>query len=178
MSIAGPLKIEGSKGSQTIYETKGQIDEGFKDATVLESTPESIWVIYNVPNWDHELGSNLSQVVEYSQPESLTPIRSAQGFDKNNPGIILFEHSKFRGYGNKLSRTTPDLTSSFPQGKVAGVSSAIVTGGIWQMRTGYNGTGTLLTINGQSDLGPGRYDFGSLPVNDEAKSLLYIRPSN
>ena len=83
------------------------------------------------------------------------PIKSIQGFHELNPGIILFEHSQYRGYASLFRNTNPDLSNSFSQGQISGVSSMIITGGMWSFYTGYNCHGTKLTIDGKTVLGPG-----------------------
>lgn len=180
-AIAGPLHLVSSSGTQDIYNTTSSISsgDGYTQASVIVSDPKSLWIVYTMPNWDHgnSPNDNSATVVE---PDGTTisttsPIQSAQGFNMENPDAILFEHSQFRGYGNPYRVSTEDLTSSFPQGTISGVSSAIITGGIWNLFTGANFTGKKLSFDGVQDLGPGRYDFGCLPANDQAKSIKYVR---
>ena len=72
-----------------------------------------------------------------------------------------------------FENTNPDISQFFPPGKISGVSSMIITGGKWSF---YNTHGTIIKINGQTVLGPGDHDLGSLPANDQIKSIVYVRP--
>uniref|UniRef100_A0A1X7V4K5 Uncharacterized protein n=1 Tax=Amphimedon queenslandica TaxID=400682 RepID=A0A1X7V4K5_AMPQE len=182
-AIAGPLHLISRSGTRDLYNTTDSISSGdcYTQASVIASDPKSLWVVYTVPNWDHgnSPDSNSATIVEPdgTTVSTMSPIQSAQGFNMENPGAILFEHSKFRGYGNQHRSHNEDLTSSFSQGTIAGVSSAIITGGVWNLFTGINFTGKRLVFDGKQDLGPGRYDFGCLPANDQAKSIKYVRPA-
>ena len=180
--IQSPLKLEDKNGtSETIFNAMGTIGGSYtKAAMVPGGNMPTMWFVYSAEDWGHagsgtgeskEVGTSSGGVtVSYS-------IRSAQGFNITNPGISLFEHSKYRGYGNLFQSSIPDLTSSFPQGQISGCSGAYISGGVWNLYKGFNYTGGLLSYNGQTDLGPGFYDFGNLPLNDQAKSLKYVRAS-
>ena len=178
-----PLRLTSTIGEKTIYNSNANISGNFTKAEVVYESgePKSFWVIYSVPNFDHD-HPNDRKTEEIVQPDSgavamQTGIVSAQGFNIVNPGAVLFENSQYRGYGNLFQSSIPDLSDSFSQGKISGVSSLIITGGIWNFYTGFNYTGTRIAINGQYDLGPGQYNLGCLPVNDLIKSMKYIRAS-
>ena len=184
----GELHLIGHSGhSEDIKEANGNISatNGYKQAYVKESDPKSLWVVYTVPSWDHGVSpdDNSSTIVypdnnEHNPVTTKSPIQSAQGFDMENPGAILFEHSQFRGYGNKTTSSVEDLTTFFPQGTTSGVSSAFITGGIWNLFTDINFGGNMLSIDGVRDFGPGQHDFGSLAVKDQAKSIKYVKASS
>ena len=180
MSLSGPLNLSGSEGTKKYFSTTSSIQAGYNRADAVQTGGNgTIWIVYTVQNWDHDHpGDRCTEYIVEANTGSVdvnpANVRSAQGFNVSNPGIILFEHSQYRGYGQLNTSDNPDLTGSFSQGQVSGVSSAIVTGGIWALYKGYNYSGTKL---GGSDIGPGRHDFGFLAVNDLAKSIKYVRPS-
>ena len=181
----GKLHLIGHSGhSEDIKEAKSNISatNGYTQAYVEESDPKSLWVVYTVPNWDHGVSpdDNSSTIVnpDGNTVTTKSSIQSAQGFDMENPGAILFEHSQFRGYGNKTTKSVKDLTTFFPQGTISGVSSVFINGGIWNLFTGANFTGNMLNIDGVHDFGPGMHDFGgSLAVKDQAKSIKFVKAS-
>ena len=183
-AVSGPLHLISTSGTQDYYNSTGDIssDDGYTQAQVLDSNPKSLWVVYTVSDWDHgnPQDDSSATVVEPNGAVFSTtkPIMSAQGFNIQNPAAILFEHSNFRGYGNEFRSSIESLSNSFQQGTITGVSSAIITGGIWNLFTGANFTGKKLSFDGVQDLGPGSYNFGCLPANDQAKSLKYIRPTS
>ena len=179
MALTGPLELSGSQGTTKIYSTTGSIQPGYNKAAAINTSGDgTLWVVYTVKNWDHDHPGDrcTEHIVDPNtgsanvDPENTL---SAQGFNVSNPGIILFEHSQYRGYGQLNTSDNPDLTQSFSQGSVSGVSSAIVTGGVWTLYKGFNYTGTQLG----GEIGPGRHDFGFLTTNDLAKSIKYVRPS-
>ena len=176
-----PLHLTGTVGEKTIYNSNANISGTFNKAEVVydSSEPKSFWVIYSVPNFDHDHPDD-RQTEEIVQPNGVavnmqSGIVSAQGFNIVKPGAVLFENSQYRGYGNLFQSSIPDLTDSFSQGKISGVSSIIITGGIWNFYTGFNYTGTKIAFSGITDLGPGQYNLGCLPANDLIKSMKYIR---
>ena len=127
--IQSPLKLEDSVGtSETIYNAMGTIGGSYtKAAMVPGGNMSSMWVVYNDDNWGHaNSGTGESKIVGTSSGGVTVSfsIRSAQGFNMTNPGISLFEHSKYQGYGNLFQSSIPDITSSFPQGQISGCSGA------------------------------------------------------
>ena len=178
-----PLRLTSPLGETTIYNSNANISGNFTKAEVVvdSSEPKSLWVIYNVPKFDQDHPED-RKTEEIVQPNGVavtmqSGIVSAQGFNIVNPGAILFENSQYRGYGNLFQSSIPNLTDSFSQGKISGVSSIIITGGIWNFYTGFNYTGIKIKVNDQYDLGPGQYNLGCLPANDQIKSMKYIRAS-
>ena len=175
--IQSPLKLEDKDGtSETIFKAMGDISGKFtKAAMVPGGNMPTMWFVYSAEEWGHagsgtgeskEVGTSSGGVsVSYS-------IRSAQGFNMTNPGITLFEHGKFRGFGNLFQSSCPDITKSFHQGQISGACGAYISGGVWNLFKDFNYTGLLAT-----DLGPGLYDFGNLPLSDQAKSIQFVRPS-
>ena len=180
--ITSPLKLEDSEGtSETLFNSSGSIDGSYTKAVIIPGGHVlTMWFVYSADNWgkagsgtgeSKDVGTSSGGVtVSYS-------IRSAQGFNMTNPGISLFEHSKYRGYGHAFQSSMPNITTSFPQGQISGCSSAYISGGVWNLFKDFNYTGGMLSFNGQTDLGPGFYDFGGLPLNDQAKSIRFVRPS-
>ena len=179
MALTGPLKLSGKEGSENIYNTRGDIQPGYTSAAAVDTGENgTLWVVYTVKDWDHDhpADNTTVHVIDANTGSvNVSPgnILSAQGFNVRNPGIIMFEHSQYRGYGQLIQNNVKDLTQSFDQGKVSGVSSVIITGGVWALYKGYNCTGTHL---GDAQLKPGRYNFGHLSINDQAKSAKYIGP--
>ena len=184
MSLTEPIKLSGSVGSRTFNCTTSSIQDSevYNEATPLPaSNAGTLWVVYTVANWDHEHpgGDQTARIIE---PNSATvqvnsPIRSLQGFNVENPGIIMFEHSQFRGFGDSANNSVPVL-AEFPAGKVNGVSSVIITGGKWSFYTEYNYTGTTIAVDGKEILTPGKYDFAGKVINDLVKSTKYVGPSS
>ena len=97
-------------------------------------------------------------------------IRSAQGFDLNVPGLVMFQHSKSLGYGVEFRSNDPNITHSFPTRHIDGASSFVCTGGEWKLYTKTNYLGGSITVtSGQfGDLG----DFG---LNAKIKSVKFIK---
>ena len=176
--IAGPLHLISPSGTQDIYNSTTNISaaDNYTQANVKESIPKSIWVVYTVPNFDDGNADYNSATIVYPDAptvNTMSPIQSAQGFNVKNPGAILFKYNLFRGFGSQTSSSIEDLTSSFPEG----VSSIIITGGIWNLFSGINFTGKKLAFDGVEDLDFGEYDFGFLPENEQPKSMKYVRES-
>ena len=169
-------------GEQTYNNSQVNISANYTKAEVPQSSTRSLWVVYTVTEWDHKHPgdrSNVQKIVCTGENVTMDdPIKSLQGFDESNPGVILFEHSHYRGYGKLFQNTTRDITQYFDQGKISGVSSIIITGGKWSFYTGYNCRGTKLNIDGKTALGPGRYDLGNHPGNDQIKSIEYVQASD
>lgn len=182
MAVSSPLELISPSGTERIYDATANISGGYYQAKVVASDAPSLWVVYSSPDWDHDHFEDRQSevIVEPGAGTVSTPssILSAQGFNILDPAVILFEHSQYRGYGFEFRSTIEDITSQFTQGSISGVSSAIITGGIWNLYAGFNFTGKLLSFNGKKDLGPGRYDFGCLPGNDQAKSIKRIGTSD
>lgn len=178
-----PLKLTDVEHSTSIkiYNPQGTISGNHTRATMVSGgNMPTMWFVYSADHWGHaDSGTGTSRSVGISGGAGIqTPfaIKSAQGFNVTDPGVVVFEHSQYRGYGNLYENSVPDLTASFPQGKVPGVSSVYISGGVWTLYNGYDYTGEVLSYNEKEELGPGFYDFGALPVNDQAKSLKYVRP--
>ena len=180
--IQSPVRLEDNDGtSETLFNSSGNIAGKYRKAAMVPGgNISSMWFVYSADRWGHAgSGTGSSKEVGTSSGGVTVSydIRSAQGFNMTNPGITLFEHSEFRGFGNLFQSSIPDITRSFPEGEVPGCSGAYISGGVWNLYKGFNYTGGLLSFNGQTNLGPGFYDFGGLPINDQAKSIRFVRPS-
>ena len=174
---SGPLLLSSPLGEQTFYNTMGNIYGDVIRAEVVPSEPRSLWVVCTVTEWDHNHPNDrdVVKIVRLGHPVTMdSAIRSIQGFNETNPGVILFEHSQYRGYGKLFENTNPDISQFFPPGTIFGVSSLIITGGQWSF---YSTHGTIIKINGQTVLEHGDYDLGFLPSNDRIKSIKYVPPS-
>ena len=180
MALTGPLELVGALGTKKIYNSTAIINLGFTSANAVDTGETgTLWVAYTVNNWDH--GHPDDRPTEHivsantgSVDVSPANILSAQGFNVSNPGIIMFEHSQYRGYAQLFQSAVPDLTQYFSPGSISGVSSVIIVGGIWALYTDKNYKGVLL---GGTELGPGMHDFGYLPIDDLAMSAKCIRAS-
>lgn len=178
------LKLEGSISTKEFTSSQDNIEEGpkYDKARVLANQPhESLWIIYSTVNYDHDHpgpNSDAKRVVRSSDglvTLNESSIRSAQGFNVTNAGLIGFEHTEFRGHATLFEEGQRDISRLFPPDQPAGLSSVIITGGKWSLCKEYDYKEPLL-INGESVLGPGEYSyFGE--ANDRTKSLKYIGPS-
>ena len=178
-TLSGPILLTSPSGEQRMfYKDQVDISGDYTRAEVLSSEPKSLWVVYTVTEWDryHPGDRDVEKIVRVGHPvTTCAAIRSMQGFDETNPGIILFEHSQYRGFAKKFENSNPDMTKYFHPGQISGVSSMIITGGQWSFYTGFNFTNTKIIIDGKTVLGPGDYDLGHLPVNDHIKSIQYVQ---
>ncbi|KAL5477812.1 hypothetical protein EMCRGX_G024659 [Ephydatia muelleri] len=123
--------------------------------------PKSFYVVYTVPNFaSDESGTSYLVPPDALGGSSTTiqannNIRSAQGFDVTVPGLVLFEHINYKGYGQKYVISDQDISSSFPAGTKEGVSSAVVTGGKWRLWTKKNmHISHILSISSSLTLSP------------------------
>ena len=131
-------------------------DVDFTFAKVDQSSPpalRSFYVLYSQPGYIHT-GNGTSYLVppdplSYSKDSIpiTEPIRSAQGFNLHNPGIVLFEHPEYKGNAVQFFQDSPDITNQFPPNSPGGVSSIIVTGGTWLLWTGLNYTGVSIELS-------------------------------
>ena len=176
-----PLKLSSGSGeSLTIYNPIGFIPPAptfYTIATMIPGDIPTMWFVYSEKDWGHAdsgVGSSIA-VGDDGPKEASYPIVSAQGFNMVNPGIVLFEHSRYRGFGNLYQTSNPNITDSFPQGEISGASSMYISGGIWNLFSDFDYGGKKLSYFGNEDLWPGWYDFGDTSINDQAKSIKYIR---
>ena len=181
-TLDGPLELyTPGTGSQQFYSSTDDTSPGYTHAKALPTSGEgSLWVVYTVTKWDKGHPSSREPPVSFviepnkgSVDVSPNRILSIQGFNANNPGIILFEHSQYRGEGRLYTSSNPNITDSFPANTVEGVSSVIVLGGEWQLFDGYNGQGTALEFEGSTVFEPQcrYYSFGGTAINDKAASI-------
>ena len=190
MALVEPINLTSDAGTKQFYSTTGNIPESQFNRAEPERTEGNgtLWVAYTVTNWDHDHPSprqevedeQVTKIIEpnSSQVDVGAPIQSIQGFNVENPGIIMFEHSEYRGYGELFTSSAPYL-KDFKQGEIAGVSSIIVKGGLWSFYTGYNYTGTTIRIKQKEVFAPGDYiPFVGESVNDLAKSAKNVGPSS
>ena len=103
--------------------------------------------------------------------QASSDIRSAQGFDVTLSGLILFEHSNYKGYGQKFVISDNDINNSFPAGTRGGVSSAVVTGGKWRLWTKRDMQGAYIDLTMANPLNP---SFVPLGMNDRVQSVQRI----
>ena len=177
---ANPLILTGRAGAtQEIFAPTPNIDTSldFKNASVQNTDPntKSFYVVYSAETYGTQgCGTGTSALVP-SDPLCGTSasvstnfdIRSAQGFDVANPGIVLFQHYQFLGYGVQYKYSQPDITHSFPAGQVDGASSYVCTGGVWELYTKKNYEGAMVRAE------PGVN--AQIGLNDKIQSVKFIR---
>ena len=176
-----PIVLSSDVGSKTFFSTTADIPECYMHAKTTRTEGQGThWFAYQHKNFDHAYPDPgpVATIISPNSPQvdSPYPIRSLQGFNVDNPCIITFEHSGYRGYGKSFTNSVPFL-KEFPQGEIAGVSSIVITGGLWTLYTGPNLTGTTVRIDEKEVLGPGRYEFVGESVNDKIVSIEYVGPS-
>lgn len=180
-SVSGPLRLSAVAGMRTIFASNTNISPQFYQADVIPTEQESLWVVYSTTNWNRFGIKDPPGVVIRAGKESkkLTkPISSVQGFNITDPGIIVFESVSFFGYGVSLDSPCKDFAFCLPQDrKSTGVFSVIVTGGVWRFYTERKFKGKVLSIDGETDLGPGEYNFAELVPNNRALSANLIPSS-
>ena len=174
-----PLVLANDSGfngpKQEIYNPTHTITDNFVYAKVSNNDqPKSFYVVYTVPNFaSDESGTSYLVPPNVLSGSSTTiqansNIRSAQGFDVTVPGLILFEHINYKGYGQKYVISDQDINSSFPVGKREGASSAVVTGGKWRLWTKKGMQGAYIDLTVSSPLTP---SFVALDINDRVQSV-------
>ena len=87
---------------------------------------------------------------------------------EGTPAIVLFEHHLYIGQMRVINSSNPNLALSGFDNRA---SSFIITGGVWELYSGANYTGSMVTH------GPGRYStrFFLTPVgNDDLTSVRLI----
>ena len=100
------------------------------------------------------------------------PAMSAQGFDNQAPGIILFQFERYVGNSQFFHTSRSDITLYFP----TGVSSVIVTGGNWKLYGSKDFKPPIITINGSQSIGRGTYPAIEVDQNTMVRSVQYSPP--
>eukprot|EP00731_Ephydatia_muelleri_P023309 Em0015g892a len=155
--------VQFSGPKQEIYNPTHIITDNFKHAKVSNTdNPKSMYVVYTVPNFASD---------ESGRPTLCRKMVSAQGFDVTLSGLILFEHSNYKGYGQKFVISDNDINNSFPAGSRGGVSSAVVTGGKWRLWTKRDMQGAYIDLTMANPLNP---SFVPLDMNDRVQSVQRI----
>ncbi|KAL5477824.1 hypothetical protein EMCRGX_G024672 [Ephydatia muelleri] len=174
--LANNCRFRGPK--KEINDPTHTITDNFLYAKVSNNDqPKSFYVVYTVPNFaSDESGTSYLVPPDALGGSSTTiqannNIRSAQGFDVTVPGLVLFEHINYKGYGQKYVISDQDISSSFPAGTKEGVSSAVVTGGKWRLWTKKNMQGAYIDLTVSSPLTP---SFVPLSMNDRVQSVQRI----
>ena len=170
--------------TQEIYHPNPSIDISlaYNQANVQNSDDniKTFYVVYSAEVYGSKGSGTGSASFVPSDPVSgscdtiQTPfsIQSAQGFDLNTPGLVMFQHENSLGYGVEFRCNDPNITESFPNGQIDGASSFVCTGGEWKLytRTNYQGRRPIDVTSGQ---------FGNLKrfcLNDKIKSVKFIKP--
>ena len=135
--------------SDVYYNDIGNVESaGFsytKYKVTKRSSDGAVWLVYSEPNYGRA-GSGVGKS-NFAYPDQVGMIsagfviKSIRAFDVTQPCICLFEHSQYRGNKLAIQESVPDITTTFPPGEVAGMSSAIACSGLWSLYTkpGYNG---------------------------------------
>ena len=178
-----PLHLKNLSGvSQDIFQPNKSIDSSlsYNQANVQNSDAniKTFYVVYSEETYGSAGSGTGSAALVPSDPVSGSSdtvqtsfsIRSAQGFDLNTPGLVMFQHNHYLGYGQSFRSNDANITDSFPTGQIDGASSFICTGGEWKLYTKMNNQGGSIPVTqGQSgNLG----DFG---LNDTIKSVKFIK---
>lgn len=173
--IANPIQLSNDIGTQLFFTpmASGIAHSNFTRAVApINAFPPSMWLIYNEENFDVDHVSNGGVMVQDEEVDYGRTIKSIQGFNVNNPGIILFSHFAYRGFGLPLQFSNPNITAAFPPGERNGLSSVIVMGGTWSFYSDveYNNT---ISIEGRTQFGKGMYNLWA-DGNDVAKSVQLV----
>ena len=166
----------GFEVTQEIYDATNIITDNFTYAKVSnDDRPTSFYVVYTVENYSPNDESGTSYLVP---PDAVSgssnaihtsgSIRSAQGFDITNPGLVLFEHANYKGNGRIFINSSKDVNASFPVHQAGGASSAVITGGKWRLFTKKNMQGSHIDLPHGSSLVP---TFVPLGINDQVQSI-------
>lgn len=164
--VTGHLQIANADESvkKVITHRETNVKSGFSKALVLNQ-PASFWVLYDKPDYDYggKSAIRVDDKCNYGKD-----IRSVQGFNRSNPGIVLFQGYDLTGLGKEFAASTELSSETFPPTHSRGVSSFIVTGGRWQMK---DKDGDILGIEGGQTVFPkGQYHFPAAS-NDKAAQL-------
>ena len=165
-----PLRLQDDDGTQeTIYNSTTAIGGKYNKATMIKGEVTTRWFVYGGENWGANNIGNCVVVEEDGTTATASwPIRSARGYNKIERGLVIFQDTSYRGPDALIESDSPNLLT-YPPGQ-AGISAICVIGGVWNLYSGYNYSGGLLALDGQSDFGPGVYTFGGSSINDKAKS--------
>ena len=178
-----PLHLKNPSGvSQDIFQPNESIDSSlsYSEANVQNSDAnmKTFYVVYSAETFGSVgEGTGVAYLVP-SNPVSGSSdsiktdfnILSAQGFDRNTPGLVMFQHYKYLGYGQEFRSNDANITDSFPTGQIDGASSFVCTGGEWKLYTKMNYQGGSITVT-QGQHG-NLTDFG---LNDKIKSVKFIK---
>ena len=169
------LLIKNAHGvTQEIFQPNSSIDTSvsYTEANVkISDHKKSFYVVYSEETY-RSAGSGTALVPSDPVSGSSDPIqtafsiRSAQGFDLNTPGLVMFQHNNYLGYGQQFRSKDANITDSFPTGQIDGASSFICTGGEWKLHTTrrFRGRSVSVTKGQFCNLS----DFG---LDDKVKSV-------
>jgi hypothetical protein len=139
------LVLEGESGRLTINKPTPVVAGEYTKAYVNNSkSPHSFYLVYRENYYGEDnigetavVPSKLTDVLpgKLSEPVNFGfNAHSARGFDMHDPAIYLFEHFSYKGHAKMLRSSDKDLRPTFGYpGDWDGVSSLIVTGGVWNL---------------------------------------------
>lgn len=164
VEVNNPIELSGPAGeNMKFYTTKKSLPPDFNAAEInLLKCPDSFWILYDDIDFNINEGSNpgVPITVGNGTVDFTQEIKSIQGYDFKNPGVIGFLYEGFRDYG----LSTDTSADNFP------VQSLAVTGGVWNLFSDRNMGGEMVAINGKADIGPGFYPV--LPTIVKSIKLL------
>jgi hypothetical protein len=172
--------ILGDKAEE-IFNPTSKIAGNYKNVYVNNAQlPYSFYVVYS----DEHYGTNdkgestlvpseqvlSTQKGDFSETITLKyAVRSAQGYDIQDPGICLFQHGSYKGSTRMFRASENNLQDTFGGPNAAqGVSSLIVTGGTWNLYGTVDFKPPLLATVKKGEFLP------SLPYNDKVQSVEKI----
>jgi hypothetical protein len=103
--------------------------------------PHSFYLVYSEKHYGTDNTGSTALVPSnlfsgnFSEPVHLSfDAASAQGYDFHDPAIYLFEHYNYKGNPRIFRASEKDLRPTFgDSGDWRGVSSLIITGGVWNL---------------------------------------------
>ena len=131
--------------------------ENYTKAKVQDAN-ESYYVVYNEEEYHKYNPDNAVLATGYKIVKStnFAPLgftaRSARGVDMN--GCALFEYRYFSGEHHNFRNSISDITMYFTN-PAEGISSIIISQGLWAFYTRKNYQGTRVVIDGKDTFGPG-----------------------
>ena len=168
--------------SDEIYRDVSKMDDVSLNYTQCKveklSGDGAVWIVYSAEDYGRAgSGTGSSYIVYPYQTGVVKPgftIKSAQAFDVTQPCMCLFEHSDYRGNKLATGQSVEDIRKQFPNGQVAGMSSAITLTGLWELYT-------KPAFNGGKDAVDATKGTQEVPLfknlNDKVESVKMVRAS-
>ena len=178
MLVLGNGQVEIGHPKANLKKEYGAFTEGHMNN---QTSPNSFYIVYDKVDYGKSEGS--ATQAKLIPPDPLNDpgksgsisfgftAESTQGFDIEDPMIILFEHPKYIGNSAHYSTSQPKI--DIPAKPWVGVSSFIITGGKWELYEKENFHQPKIVLNDQTLLGPGYYDVDAA-FGDKIKSVKLV----